>query len=802
MAKFSFDKPFIKMFGKMNDALDEMIDEIRKFNVSDYEYGVCTTSYKIRFITPQNVSEYIDMLSKAFDKRLIETPGDIERFSVEIAKRMMKANGCEELKTSSPMGYTPSNITYRTLADIIAGLKEECFNRSCYSQFDMRQRQVSVQKDLEKITGMKFYMSMKNLVNGIPSVLQSSDVICKATDEVCDIIRESIEEFILFAFSVNMITVLQMKEYLIPQELYVTKKENDGGNTIVTECDMLKTTSADLRIRLPFSINIRNIVLADNTTGFSDVDNAIKYITSNPASPVAEMISRFLSSENKKEICDCAEREITIIDRLFSNCSGIRTCNNCQSELTNYMPPNLNVQWYDVIANGNQFIDGAYRRDLQVTGNITQSSILDSMNMLYKIFGGCGCGLTTNEEIARNIVRVSKLMSLITTKSLTIHNIELVREILAILGEILTRDIIMLVNNNTRVLDLSHLDDPEAGPPAYLYSESFVMEEVAETPAKENTAPTPGSKQNDADKVTVTYKNGEGEDKKVSARFQAFINWCRKVLSSISKKFNKDHAAEIKYVNKHEDLNNKIKTAIEQQKFVINVNNFPKFSIKLDQIKPDIDKVVTTWLDVKNKPEFNVKEFEASLYVGTTEQQKAIAAKTVANDKTEAISNVILFNQVTKPQTYSGPITVPLWEEIINDLKTSFNLIQAFVDNLSQSLVNACEKVKAAASANIPEDATATNPEAAKKKQRAQEMEKVLMDLSTVYATATVNTLTKKFYSTTYNTYASLIKAYKQQTKDVATDTTTATTNTAATNNEQPPAEAVANNNEGGNTNG
>ena len=255
-------------------------------------------------------------------------------------------------------------------------------------------------------------------------------------------------------------------------------------------------------------------------------------------------------------------------------------------------------------------------------------------------------------------------------------------------------------------------------------------------------------------------------------------------------------------MNKHEDLNNKIKTAIEQQKFVINVNNFPKFSIKLDQIKPDIDKVVTTWLDVKNKPEFNVKEFEASLYVGTTEQQKAIAAKTVANDKTEAISNVILFNQVTKPQTYSGPITVPLWEEIINDLKTSFNLIQAFVDNLSQSLVNACEKVKAAASANIPEDATATNPEAAKKKQRAQEMEKVLMDLSTVYATATVNTLTKKFYSTTYNTYASLIKAYKQQTKDVATDTTTATTNTTAANNEQPPAEAVGNNNEGGNTNG
>lgn len=791
MANFSFDKPFIKMFGKMNDALDEMVDEIKKFNVSDYEYGVCSTSYKIRFITPQNVSEYIDMLSKAFGKHLIETPGDIERFSVEIAKRMMKENGCEDLKTSSPMGYTPSNITYRTLMDVIAGLKEECFNRSCYSQFDMRQRQVSVQKDLEKITGMKFYMSMKNLVNGIPTVLQSSDVICKATDDVCDIIRESIEEFILFAFSVNMITVLQMKEYLIPQETYVTKKENEGGNTFVTECDMLKTTSADLRIRLPFSVNIRNIVLADNTTGFSDVCNAIKYITTNPASPVAEMISRFVSSEKKKEICNCAEHELSILGRLFSRCPGIESCKDCQSELTNFMPPNSNVQWYDAIANGNQFIDGAYRRDLQVTGNITQSSILDSMNMLYKIFNGCGCGLTTNEEIAQNIVRVSNLMKLVADRYDTIHNIELVREILAILGEILTRDIIMLVNNNTRVLDLSHLDDPEAGPPAYFYSESFIMEEeIAETPAKENTAPTPASKQNDADKVAVTYKNKDGEDKKVSARFQAFINWCRKVLSSISKKFNKDHDGEIKYVTKHEDLNNKIKTAIEQKKFVININNYPNFSIKLEQIKPDIDKVVTTWLDVKNKPEFNAKAFEASLYVGTEEQQKAIAAKNNANEKMEAISNVMLFNQVTKPQTYTGPVTAPLWEEMINDLKTSFNLIQAFVDNLSQSLVNASEKVKAAASTNIPDDAASTNPEAAQKKQRAQAMEKILMDLSTVYATATVNSLTKKFYSTTYNTYASLIKAYKQQTKDDAAQTA-----------EQPPAEENTDN-EGGNANG
>ena len=68
MKNFSFDKPFLKVFGEMNDKLDEMIDSVRKFKVTENEYSICNCSYKMRYITPQNISEYIDLLIKAMYK--------------------------------------------------------------------------------------------------------------------------------------------------------------------------------------------------------------------------------------------------------------------------------------------------------------------------------------------------------------------------------------------------------------------------------------------------------------------------------------------------------------------------------------------------------------------------------------------------------------------------------------------------------------------------------------------------------------------------------------------------------------
>lgn len=769
MANFNFDKPFMKMFGKMNDALDSMIDEIRKYNVSNHEYGVCNSSYKIRFITPQNVSEYIEMLAKAFGNRLIETPGDIERFSVEAAKRMIKDNNCDAFIAAEPMGYTPSTMDYNTLMDIIAGIKNDCFNRSCYSQFDLTQRHSAVLKDLEKITSLKFYTSMKNLVNGIPAVMVASDVINNLKDDIVDIIRESIEEFILFACSVNMITVQQMKDYIIPCKTYTTTK--DTHDTVVTECAVLKTNEAELRMNLPFSINIRNIALADVTSGFKDVKNAVKYITTNTASPIAEMIRHYTTDVSK----DTLEREcyqaFTIIDRIFKY--DYRPSSNCPKHVQNevmHAPDKPN--WLDEIAHGNQYIDTAYRSEKQTMGNSTKSPITETLNMIYKVFNGCGCDLTTNEELALNIMKVANTIYQVADKLDYVENPEIVREILALLGEIITRDIIMLVSNNTNVIDYASLNVENTGGPAYLYSESF-MEDFdeadffmeAETGGDTNTAPAPEKKD---DKVTVTYKNGD-KDKKVSNRLQAFLNWCRKLLANIFKKFNKDHAAEIAYVNKHEQLNNEILESVKNGSFKINVNNFPNFNIKLDAIKPDIEKHVDNWLNLQQHPQWNPKEFEAGLYPGDETTKKNIASKNNPAEKNEAITNVLLYGQANKPQPYTGELNEKLWSEILSDLKTSFNLIDDYTKHLSESLNNALGKLKTGIDTNIEgDDASSQNQDKVNRKKRSEEIVEVLTNLSNVYATTTVNTLTKKFYGTTYNTYAAIIKAYKQQSKSKA----------------------------------
>lgn len=790
MANFSFDKPFMKMFGEMNEAFDSMVDKIKKYNVSDHEYGVCTSSYKMRFITPQNVSEYIDMLAKAFANRMIETPGDIERFSVEAAKRMIKENACDAFTPAVPMGYTPNASTYTTLMEIISGIKNDCFNKSCYSQFDLRQRQSEVLQDLEKIKGLKFYTSMKSLVNGIPAVMKASDIISNIKDDVADIIVEAIEEFIIFAYSVNIITVLQMTEYLIPSQTYTTTKNTH--DSVVTECALLKTVNTDLKLNLPCSINIRNLVLED-MTDFSSVKNAIKYITTNPKSPIAEMIQRYTSDTSREELERNAGKTFTIIDRLFKY--GYRGSSSCPEQIKSELMNPKETPWLDELANGNQFIDGSYRHDKQFTGNITQSPFTASLDMVYKVFNGCGCDLTTNEELSLNIMKVSNAMYQTADKLKCVENPELVRDVLALLGEIMTRDIIMLVSNNTNVIDCGSFDYSNSGTPAYLYSESFDFDvDDAEyfMEADENTAVNTVSN-NKNEKVKVTYKNSNGDEKKVKARMQAFMNWVRRVLASIFKKFNKDHAAEIKYVNEHKEQNEKILKALQDKTFVINVENLPKFDIKLEEVKPKITETVNEFLDTTKTEKFDIKKFEAGLYPGKDDTTKMAIVNAGTNDKkSEAIANVLLYGQVTKPQSYTGPLTAERWSEMIEQLTKSFNLIESYTNNLSQDLTNANNVINNKMNITLPENAAETKPKEAEEKHRATEMSKIMTDRSNIFATTTVNTLMKKFYATEYDTYASIVKAFKQQHKD--DDNKTETTNTNTATEENPPANADANN--------
>lgn len=781
MKNFSFDKPFLKIFGEMNDKLDEMIDSVRKFKVTENEYSICNCSYKMRYITPQNISEYIDLLAKAMYKEMLTTPGDIERFSVECAKRFMKQNECDSFVSAVPLGYTPDPMTYKTLKDIIVGLNNDCYNKSCYSKYDMSQRSEHVKKDLKKITDMKFYVSMKNLVNGIPSVVSVAWTGEKG-DHLPEMVvfREAVEAFILFAFAVNTITVSQMHDYLYTHQT-VNIKHDDANNVVLTECAIMKTGETDLRLNLPFDINFRNIALSSVNNGFGELKNAIKYVLHDPASPVNQMVLKFATlkrdGENSTGEDDC------IIDRIVrmhsfngGHISGIHTCeeNNDIIKEEIMRGPNDGVSWLDLLANGNQFIDASYRTDKQATGNVTQGPITSTLDMLFKIYNGCGCGLTSNEELANNIKHVEYAMN----KTIRFVNDgyfdapDLATDILALLGEIMTRDIIMLVNNNTQVIDVSSFNTENNGTPAYLYNE-FAFEEydeeyVMEADNNQNNAPDP--KQAKTETPTVTVNRDDGTTKKVTAVIAKFKAWIVKVVSKIYDKFNKDHKMEMDYFKEHQQLNAEITKSIEDGSFEININKFPKYEIKWDLINPEkISQHVKDWLNVNTHKEFKENEFLAGLFPGDNDMKNSIAAEKNPTEKQNKIKSVILYSQIAAPEPYTGKLDVDVWtKKILDPYEKSGTLVERYTKALAEQFnlaTDAVEKQIQAGATNGEIKAEDVNKPEIVAAERAKQISGILTKYNTLFIVNPVNVVMRDFYSTLYTTYASIIKAYKVMSK-------------------------------------
>ena len=775
MKNFSFDKSFLKVFGEMNDKLDEMIDSVRKFKVTENEYSICNCSYKMRYITPQNISEYIDLLAKAMYKEMLDTPGDIERFSVECAKRFIKANQCDSFVSAVPLGYTPDPMTYHTLKDIIVGLNNDCFNKNCYSKYDMSQRSEHVKKDLKKITDMKFYVSMKNLVNGIPGVVSVAWTGEKG-DHLPEMVvfREAIEAFILFAFAVNTITVSQMHDYLYTHQT-VNIKHDDANNVVLTECAIMKTGETDLRLNLPFSINFRNIALSSVNNGFGELKNAIKYVLHDAASPVNQMVLKFATlkrdGENSTGEDDC------IIDRIVrmnhfdgGHISGIYTCeeNNNIIKEEIMRGPNDGVSWLDALANGNQFIDASYRTDKQSTGNITQGPITSTLDMLFKIYNGCGCGLTSNEELANNIKHVEYAMM----KTIRFVNDghfdapDLATDILALLGEILTRDIIMLVNNNTQVIDVSSFTTENNGTPAYLYNE-FAFEEydeeyVMEADNNQNNAPDPKQAKTETPTVTVTQDGKSFKD--LMIRFKA---WIMKVVAKIYDKFTKDHKMEMDYFNKHKELNEEIGQALDGD-FNININKFPNYDIKWDLINPEkISQHVNTWLTNIDK-EFDEEAFLMGLFPGDEKMKNAIVLEKNPKEQQTKIKNVILYSQIGTPQLISEKLTNDIWtKKICEPYGQSGTLVERYTKALAEQFNLATDAVEKKLNAVKDGEVNTKDTESKeyKEAQRAKQISGILTKYNTLFITNPINVVMKDFYSTLYTTYASIIKAYKVMSK-------------------------------------
>lgn len=811
--KFSFSKSFNESFNALIDAYSDAINDLNKtMGGKDLSaaYGVCAQKYNLRYITPENISAFIANFIKALETDLFhDRISDTAMFTVASVKRFIEENGCPSFESSAMLSDSKGYVNPKewTLNDIAFICKNDVGDVSLYSNGEMRKRLDLMKEDVDKINKMHFAANIKNIVKALPDVLKNT---CIERPALGNVFGAYLEEFLLFTCTLNTIAVLQLLAYGKPSVEYTTKPKDDetvAESAIITESCLYKCNDFIIRNRIPFNCNIRDVVLQDVTPDFADTHDAIHFLLKDGRSPISVLVNKYAPKD--RSICD----NRWIISKIFL---GGRCCDGYVDDIHRLKDDkhvdgasvhgsdgfNTSVKWLDTITFGNNYLDGNFRRDAM--GNNHVHPITNSLDMLYRVYGSVE--LKTNEELAENIIRVSSAIRGIISdyrEGAPIENYAMVKDILALLGEILTRDILHLYYNNTRVLVYSD-DMPDTMAPGFVM-EAFVME------ADENAEGGNDAK-GGTPKPTVTVTDSSGNEKQLSTSvkiqntIQKFIQWIRNNLDKFAPKFNENHKKEIEWIKNNEALNKEIAQAILDKKFNPIVHNLPKFNVseKFVNLKNDfMTEFVNKYLSDNNLKTGTegldmtkgVVLKAAMTQIGAPADIKIAAGyeKEAQNENATTVKNFVLYGQAEAPKPEENePLTDKRWNDLVSDLTNTEKLLdvrcKAFSKDLQAALDNIAKKTNEYNSnSTLANDTTNQNND-----QKANAL-KILNNLklevenfNTVFVSSSLTAIAKKMYSTNYTTYRAIVMAYKQQTKSGNTSAPLNNNNAAAETPESP----------------
>ena len=785
--KFDFSSSFKRMFDGMITAYGDSLKELNKAKSAlKAEYGVCACDYNLRYITPKNVSSFVSNLVKGIDTGMFHgNIGDVEMFTVASVKRFIEENECVPFEDARIINHDHSYVNPKdqTLQDLAFIAKNDIGEVAVYSHGEMVKRYELASEDIGKINNMHFAANMKNIVKQFPSVLEKGcEGACCWSAGYRDIFRTYLEEFILFACTLNTMAVLQLLAYVAPSVDYTIKKKNENSEDLITECCLCKTNDYMIRNKIPFNCNMRDVILQDVTPDFKDTHDALHFIMLDARSPISVLVNKYATKEaNVHSDCGLIARMFLGNDRhchfdedLYKHENGERLIGGQNPYETAGF--NTRVAWLDTIAFGNNYLDGNYRRDAM--GNNHSHPILNTLDMVYKIFGGVE--LKSNEDIANNIVRVANAIRSIINdyrEDKPIENYDITKDVLVLLGEIFTRNMLRLYYNNTLVYAITD-DMPDAGAPGFVLEE-FVMEADANT--NNNQQQQKGGNtavQGDANapKTTVSFKDSKGQDvaknlgTKIKDVFNKFIQWVRNTMSKFFENFNKNHQKELEWINKNEALNTEIENAIRAKTFNPVVQDFPVFKVpadKMSQIKiaENVKNKVTALINNINKGgNTTIKPIEL---IGLPDEiTKEIMTATngdARNEKTnEMLMNYMLYGQTKKPQMYSGPLDDKQWHDLVENLKNTPKAIEEVNKANVENLTAAGDEITQAYNKIPPADDKNAN-NIAEAKRGLDELASAVQVTNNIWTSKTLNTLAKNFYSQNYTLYRSIINGYQQQ---------------------------------------
>lgn len=632
---------------------------------------------------------------------------------------------------------------------------------------------------------------------------------------------------------------------------FAVQSQTRAFDEYYTECYHITKMDSEVRSKIPFGCNFRDIVLGDDHEFYKNTECALRYIMTNPRSPFSQLIIQFSDPDGEK--CDVS-REVDSIMRIFFGDRLYMWDEDPYHRPDVQFPSDPN--WMDKITYGNIYYDMNYRRDNP--GNQHTDPITAKFDMVYKMFGHVHHE-TDSKKLVCNIQKIVNIMQAIICARRNATEWQMPRQmstdVLAVFGDILTKTLMKLYHLNTVVIDFDDTMD-ETMIPGYMYEESYIENEYgslvqesyivmeAEVTQTDDGTPKVEAKEVSDSKVS----NANEKDMKAAAKakhtlsgiIKKVIEWVSNTLGKAFNNWEKTYDKLIKYVEASETatLVNEIKTAMANKTFNIKVENFVKYDVQMgifNNIKPEtaVDEVIKQFCTAENGKEIKTfdteaqEAFERKLYPSEiydalksketkapndTDEAKKKAADQTTENRGNAMRNYFLFKSIDAPTPTTVDLTAEQFEEIFTMLKETKKCEPIF-NNLSSQFVKALNAINAA---NDNNKVKSTN----EAQENTQTQEKVATgliqkNLDTVLqitrrASEAVNRATvdglvgiptketgydaykKSFWGKNYTIFKAVIDEYKTRDKDYKgtenTEENKDATNNAATEKVATPA--------------
>ena len=676
-------------------------------------------------------------------------------------------------------------------------LLKKAFNDDTHgSKNDMKKICTTFTNDMIRLSGTTF--SEKDA----PSPQQMKDAADLKPDQCCLVYEGNSDDY--DAEKANKII-----------RSFARKKASKPFVEYTMECCLHPAADIVVHNRIPFDINMRNIVLGDATPNFKDTKSALHFMLKDSRSPIHGLLIKFATSKTlpSREACTPC---MSMFEPYLRHCGDGFPDNGREwlIERTNFI---TDVNWLDKIAYGNQFLDGNYRLD--ALGNENRHPIVQTLANLHRMY--CGCLLKTNEELADNIMNIAAVMHHTICMADECNNRQLLVDILATLGDCFTRNVIRLYHNNTAVIVYDDNMEDTMIPGFQFCEEFYVLEEDA------NATPKPT--------VNVTSNGQEVKTapknfilSKLANLIRKFSEWLQKKFANVPNSFTALNGPKIAFIKTHQKLNVAIGDAMTAQRISINLTNFPHYKIPAKEMLDKSEKItqkLDEYIRDKTKP-VDVKDIEAACYPGDDATAKRIAEMADDKEKQAAIGNYILFGNINPTNNIAEtPMKADFWKSMVDDLTNSQKLIESVTKGMYNGLKKAADQLQKllkeeeaeankakqqmqmnaapvemagdvyqengeGQSANAQPNTTSADPNAktGDNNTSGQSRTKTLYDtvqkIMTFYQMRAVNLLTKKFFDTYYDAYKKIVDAYQTQTKNTAKGETPA--QTPAQTPEQP----------------